>query len=217
MNFILGPMLQAAGLGDGGVQNVRNAVDGADISSNPTLQATVQAALRRVFGAFAILMTSVGMPMWLAGEEFGDVHDTDYIDVNAKQQDPVQWNRAAFSGNAALKANVAKLIQLRTSHPALQRDEVEFFYFHPQFDENDAPRVFAYCRSGGRPLGTVGQVIVIANMGRQPFPTYNVPGWRWSGSTLTEIGYPNAAPAYNGMTGMLSLSLNPFEARLFAT
>jgi len=157
------------------------------------------------------------MPMWLAGEEFGDVHDTDYIDVNAKQQDPVQWNRAAFSGNAALKANVAKLIQLRTSHPALQRDEVEFFYFHPQFDENDAPRVFAYCRSGGRPLGTVGQVIVIANMGRQPFPTYNVPGWRWSGSTLTEIGYPNAAPAYNGMTGMLSLSLNPFEARLFAT
>ena len=217
MNFILGPMLQAAGLGDGGVQNVRNAVDGADTSSNPTLQATVQAALRRVFGAFAILMTSVGMPMWLAGEEFGDVHDTDYIDVNAKQQDPVQWNRAAFSGNAALKANVAKLIQLRTSHPALQRDEVEFFYFHPQFDENESPRVFAYCRSGGRPLGTVGQVIVIANMGPQPFPTYNVPGWRWSGSTLTEIGYPNAAPAYNGMTGMLSLSLNPFEARLFAT
>ena len=36
--------------------------------------------------------------MWLAGEEFGDVHDTDYVDVNAKQQDPVQWNRAAFRG-----------------------------------------------------------------------------------------------------------------------
>jgi hypothetical protein len=66
MNVILGPMLQAAGLADGGVQDVRSAVDGADTSSNPTLQATVQAALRRVFGAFAILMTSVGMPMWLA-------------------------------------------------------------------------------------------------------------------------------------------------------
>ena len=157
MNIILGPMLQAAGLGDGGVQNVRGAVDGADTSSNPTLQASVQAALRRVFGAFAILMTSVGMPMWLAGEEFGDVHDTDYIDVNAKQQDPVQWNRAAFLGNAALKANVAKLIQLRTSHPALQRNEVEFFYFHPQFDDNDAPRVFAYCRSGGQPWALPGR------------------------------------------------------------
>jgi 1,4-alpha-glucan branching enzyme len=166
--FDPGPILQAAGLGDGGVQNVRSAVDGADTSSNSTLKAIVQAALRRVFGAFAILMTSVGVPMWLAGEEFGDVHDTDYIDVNAKQQDPVQWNRAAWLGNAALKANVAKLIQLRTSHLALQRNEVEFFYSHPAFDDNDAPRVFAYCRSGGQPLGTAGQVIVIANMGPQP-------------------------------------------------
>jgi len=41
---------------------------------------------------------------------------------------------------------------LRTkARPALQRDEVEFFYFHPQFDDNDAPRVFAYCRSGCAP------------------------------------------------------------------
>jgi 1,4-alpha-glucan branching enzyme len=162
-------------------------------------------------------MTSVGMPMWLAGEEFGDVHDTDYIDVNSKQQDPVQWNRAKFLGNAALMASVTKLIQLRTSHPALLRNEVEAFYFHPQFDDNDAPRVFAYCRTGGQPLGTSGQVIVIANMGPQPFPTYNIPGWRWGGSALTEIGYPNAAPSYNGMTGTLSLSLNSFEARVFTT
>ena len=50
-------------------------------------------------------MTSVGMPMLLAGEEFGDVHDTDYIDVNAKQQDSVEWNRAAFRGNAALNCD----------------------------------------------------------------------------------------------------------------
>jgi hypothetical protein len=55
--------LQAAGLGDGGVQNIRWAVDSADTSSNPSLQANVPAALRRVFGAFAILMTPVGMPI----------------------------------------------------------------------------------------------------------------------------------------------------------
>jgi 1,4-alpha-glucan branching enzyme len=217
MNVILGPMLQAAQLGDGGVQSVRNAVDSADTSSNPTLQATVQAALQRVFGAFAVLMTSVGMPMFLAGEEFGDVHDTDYIDVNAKQQDPVQWNRAAFRGNADLKANVTKLIQLRTSHPALQRNEVQLFYFHPQFDDDDSPRVFAYCRTGGQPLGTAGQVIVIANMGPQSFPTYIIPGWRWGGSSLTEVGYPDTGPVYNPMTGSLSLSLNSFEGRVFTT
>jgi 1,4-alpha-glucan branching enzyme len=171
MNIILGPMLQAANLGDGGVQNVRTAVDSVDSSSNPALQTAVQTGLHRVFGAFAILMTSVGIPMWLAGEEFGDVHDTDYIDVNQKQQDPVQWNRAAFNGNAELKANVAKLIQLRTSYPALQRNEVEFFYAHPQFDDNDSPRVFAFCRSAGLPLGNPGQVIVIANMDHSPFRT----------------------------------------------
>lgn len=217
MNVILGPMLQAANLGDGGIQSVANAVDTADSSSNPALQAAVQSALRRVFGAFAILLTSVGMPMWLAGEEFGDVHDTSYLDVNAKQQDPVQWNRAAFNRNAALKANVANLIQLRTSHPALQRNEVEFFYFHPQFDDNNSPRVFAFCRSAGLPPGSSGQVIVIANMGAQAFPSYDIPGWRWGSSTLTEIGYPNALPAYNPMTGALNLALNAFDARVFKT
>ena len=68
MNIILGPLLQSSGLGDGSVKNVRETVDGAGTSSDPTLQTTVKAALRRVFGAFAILMTSVGIPMWLAGE-----------------------------------------------------------------------------------------------------------------------------------------------------
>ncbi len=217
VNIILGPMLQAANLGDGGVQNVRDAVDTVDTSSSNELKAAVTAALQRVSGAFAILTTSVGIPMWLAGEEFGDVHDTDYADVNKKQQDPVQWNRAAFRGNAALKADIAKLVKLRTSHPALQRDEVEFFYFHPQFDDNDGPRVFAYCRSGGQPPGSSSQVIVIANMGPQPFPNYNIPGWRWGNSVLTEIGHSSAVPLYNPINGTLSLSLSPFEARVFTT
>ncbi|MGO9109865.1 MAG: alpha-amylase family glycosyl hydrolase [Thermoguttaceae bacterium] len=217
MNTILGPMLQAAQLGDGGVQSVRSAVDGADSSSNPALQCMVQAAFQRVLGAFVMLTTSVGTPMFLAGEEFGDVHDTDYIDVNEKQQDPVQWGRAAFRGNAALKANVAQLIRLRTSHPALQRNEVQCFYFHPQFDGNDSPRVFAYCRTGGQPLGVSGQVIVIANMGPQSFANYDIPGWRWAASALTETGGPAAGPAYNPMTGTLTLSLNSFQARVFKT
>lgn len=217
MNVLLGPMLQAAGLGDGGVDNVRWAVDSVDSSTNGTLQATVQAAFLRVFGAFAVLMTSVGIPMFLTGEEFGDVHDTDYIDVNAKQQDPVQWNRAKFRGNAALYANVGRLIQLRASHPALQRNEVEFFYFHPQFDDSVAPRVFGYCRTQGVPLGNANQVIVIANMGPDSFPSYDIPGWRWGATALTEVGYPAAGPTYNGITGALNLSLNPFSARVFTT
>ena len=99
MNIVLGPMLQSAGLGDGTVANVRWAVDNVDGAGNATLRSTDGCCwFQRVFGAFAILMTSVGMPMFLAGEEFGDVHDTDYIDVNAKQQDPVQWGSRSVPG-----------------------------------------------------------------------------------------------------------------------
>ena len=218
MNIILGPMLVTAQLGDNSIQSVSSAVDGADSSTNASLKNTVRAAFNRLFGAFAMLMTSVGMPMYLAGEEFGDVHDIDYIGVNPKQQDPVQWNRAGFSGNAALKANVAKLMQLRTSHPALQRNEVAFFYFHPQFDDNDAPRVFAYCRTGGQPLGNTNQVIVIANMGPADYQSYDIPDWRWGGLALTEVGdLTSGAFSYNPMTGTLSLRLGSFAARVFKT
>ncbi|MGP0070108.1 MAG: alpha-amylase family glycosyl hydrolase [Isosphaeraceae bacterium] len=217
MNILLGPMLQAAGLGDGQIDSVKAAVDGADMSSDATLHSTVQGGAMRVFGGFAILMTSVGIPMFLAGEEFGDVHDTSYTDVNEKQEDPVQWGRAQFTANSQLKANVAKLIGLRTSHPALQRDEVECFYFHPQFDSDDAPRVFAYCRTGGQPLGSPGQVIVIANLAPLSYSVYNIPGWPWNGSALTEVGYPATLPAWDSGSGMLSLALNPFAVRVFQT
>src|SRR5260370_1467990 len=147
MNIILGPMLQSAGLGDGGVQNVRWAVDTVDNSSNTTLQNTVDAAFHRVFGAFAILMTSVGMPMLLAGEEFGDLHDTDFSGVDSKQQDPVPSMRARVRGNAALLQNVTKLAELRKSHPALQRNEAPCFYFHPQFNSTLSPHSFTYGRT----------------------------------------------------------------------
>jgi hypothetical protein len=75
--------------------------------------------------------------------------------------------------------------------------------------------VFAYCRTQGLPLGNANQVIVIANMGPDSFPSYDIPGWRWGASPLNEVGYPAAAPSYNGTTGALNLSLNPFSARVF--
>lgn len=234
MNVILGPMLVAAGFGDGGVQNVQMAVDGQLSANADAVAGLVSAALQRVFGIFAVLMTSVGMPMFLAGEEFGDVHDTTYVDllakeqgggvdsisytdVNSKQQDPIQWARAQYPANALLKANVAKLIQLRTTNPALQRNEIQFFYFHPHFDDDNSPRVFCYCRTAGQSLGSTGQVIVIVNMGAEAFPTYGIPGWPWAGMTLTEYGYPATSPAYDAPSGTLSLSLNAFSARVFTT
>jgi hypothetical protein len=34
---------------------------------------------------------------------------------------------------------------------------------------------------------------------------------------LTEVGYPNTPPAWDSSSGMLSLSLNQFSARVFRT
>jgi 1,4-alpha-glucan branching enzyme len=155
--------------------------------------------------------------MFLAGEEFGDVHDQSNSNVNLKQEDPVQWLRAALPANAALAASVAALVRLRTSHPALGRNEVSFFYFHPRFDDNGAPRVFAYCRTAGLPLGSAGQAIVIANMGPAAYATYDIPGWPWQGMALTEYGYTAPAPVWNASEKTLSLRLNAFAARVFTT
>jgi glycosidase len=211
MNLLLGPLLAELGV-DSSWQTIRAAVDGPPWSND--VANAVQVALRRAFGVFAILLTSVGMPMFLAGEEFGDVHDSDYTNSEAKQQDPVQWGRAALPGNAALLANIGALIRLRTAHPALARNEVALFYAHPQFDATTGCRVFGYCRTGGLALGSPGQVIVVANAGPDPFPTYGIPAWPWAAAPLAEFGYAHDAPTYDP-SGTLSLGLDPFEVRVF--
>jgi 1,4-alpha-glucan branching enzyme len=214
MNVILGSILRDQGLGPGDVPNVRSVVDGT--STDGRIVGAVNFALYRVLGVFAILLTSVGIPMFLAGEEFGDVHDLDFLDVNKKQQDPVQWARASYLGHARLLANVSALIKLRTLHAALQRDEIDFFYFHPQFDDNDSPRVFGYARTGGNAVGSLGQVIVLANMGAEKFPVYDIPGWLWGAVALTEIGNSEAAaPVYDSGTNTLALALDAFQVRVF--
>lgn len=214
MNVILGSILQGQQLGRGDVANVRSVIDGS--STDARISGAVSFALYRVLGVFAILMTSVGIPMFLAGEEFADVHDLDFLGVNTKQQDPIQWARASYPGQAHLLANVSALVKLRTSHPALQRNEIEFFYFHPQFDDNDSPRVFGYARTGGTAIGSAGQVIVLANMGPERFPVFDVPEWKWGVITLTEIGAPGVPPPnYNPGSNALSLAIDAFQVRVF--
>jgi 1,4-alpha-glucan branching enzyme len=217
MNLILGPMLSSAGLAGNDIDGVKWAVDNADTWPDARVKAAVLAACQRVFGAFAILMTSVGIPMFLAGEEFADVHDMSFTDVNPKQEDPVQWQRASYSSNAALLTDVGALIRLRTSHAALQRDEISAFYFHPQFDDDNAPRVFAYCRTAGQALGSSGQVIVIANMGAADYPTYVIPNWPWGNKPLKETGTITSGEiSFDGGSGSLSLAIGAFAARVFS-
>ena len=213
MDVILGPVLQSVGYPDGGYLSVKAAVDQPQSTA---VSAAVATALGRLFGVFALIMTSVGIPMFLAGEEFGDIHDTDPNAVDAKQQNPVQWQRAAYTANAALMARVGALIQLRTSNPALQRNEIDFFYFHPTFDDNGGPWVFAYARTHGAPLGSAGQVIVLANLGPQSFNSFSFPSWPWGSRPLREIGYSSGASSYDDVWNVLSVSLDGFQVRVFS-
>jgi 1,4-alpha-glucan branching enzyme len=156
--------------------------------------------------------------MFLAGEEFADVHDLDHTDYRLKMSDPVDWNRREQPGHKTLWRAVGDLVRLRTTHPALQRNEIEFFYFHPDMDADAGARVFAYCRTGGEPLGRDGQVVVIANCGRQDFPSFDLP-WPWAAAEGCERGTPaqGTLPQFHLNENRVTLSLAPFQVRVFTT
>jgi len=108
--------------------------------------------MEQVFSVFAITLTLPGIPMFLAGEEFADLHDRPHEDWRQKMADPCNWARADIPTHKALVDRVRKLIQLRAWEQCLQRNEVVFFGlsggpggdgFHPTFDENSGARVFA--------------------------------------------------------------------------
>lgn len=199
---------------------VRAIVDHLDAQFSAMREAHAE-ALDRVGSAFALMLTSVGVPMFVAGEEFADIHDLEHTNDKVKQLDAVNWERRAYPGHRDLLERVRRLIELRTHHAALQRNEVEFFYFHPRIDENQAERVFAYCRTGGMPLGSPSQVVVVASCGPQSFEAtrFDFP-WFWRDPLrLQEHGVPRGAHEgvllNEGRT--FSVPLAPFQVRVFST
>jgi 1,4-alpha-glucan branching enzyme len=180
----------------------------------------VRVALTQAHTTFALMLTTVGIPMFLAGEEFGDLHDVPHHDWRLKMSDPVDWQRAELPGHRELLARVRELVHLRRGHPALHRNEVVLFGmpsgFHPAFDGTDGPRVFAYCRTAGRALGAPGQVVVVANCGAQGFASFRL-DWPWGGMPLTESG-GIAGQTVSAIAGArLDLALDPFQTRVFST
>ncbi len=222
MNFYLSEILRYEGKkpldNESETQMIRRLVD--SIATQPAeIQAAHAQSLERIGSTFALMLTSRGVPMFLAGEEFGDIHDKDHADPGLKQEDPVDWTRQDYLGHRTLMDRIQQLISLRTQHPALQRNEVEFFYTHPTIDENVGVRVFAFCRTGGKPLGTSGQVFVIANAGPDDFPQFYLPwGGSWPGGRqLREYGASGGAMNPQTTNTSLCLSLAPFQVRVFAT
>jgi glycosidase len=125
-----------------------------------------RARLRRIALGFACLMTAVGIPQILAGEEFGDEHDLfdargHVTHQGGKQVDPVNYSRFDDPDRRELFEYVARLVRLRTSHPALSVNDTTFIHA----DLTSGKRVLAWTRGADS-----DPVVVVAN-----FSDYTTP------------------------------------------
>lgn len=129
------------------------------------------AIARRARLAFALLLTSVGVPMIFAGEEFADQEDQS-LNMADKQTDPVNYTRKDDGGwRQALFAYVAGLVRLRITCPALGVNDNNVFHV----DASRGGRIMAWQRGGG----TTAPVVVVVNLSDEdtPGPDYDVPNW----------------------------------------
>jgi glycosidase len=189
---------------------------------------------KRIKLGFVCLMTAVGIPMFLAGEEFADQHDFfgpgGIVSQNGgKQIDPVNFSRlTAESGKdpadpdkfyADMRRDVFSyvkiLIRLRTTEDALAVNDTDFIWT----DFGDGKRVLVWRRGGAahpRPI------IVVANFSdfaSAPGADYRIPTWpatpagkRWVELTQGQPGTPGrpVSPAFVGREAIFA-----WEAKIY--
>lgn len=140
---------------------------------------------KRIKLAFVCLLTAVGIPRSLAGEEFADQHDLfdehGWVNQNGgKQVDPVNFSRLTSTDKddvfapmrRRIIAYVSRMVKVRTSTPALGVNDVDFI--HMDFDAGK--RVMVWKRGG---IGN-DPVIVVANFSEfasAPGTDYIIPSW----------------------------------------
>ena len=171
----------------------------------------------RVKLAFVCLMTAVGIPMILAGEEFADKMDLDIFKVSEakadenKQIDPVNFSRLDDEWRKRVFYYVARLVKFRTKSAALAVNDTDFIHV----DFNDGKRVLVWKRGSGDNI-----VVVVANFSdwgtntRQPNPEYVVPNWPQlpAGRKWYEVTQDRDVPiAFAGREIII-----PWEAKVYA-
>ncbi|HYV38741.1 MAG TPA: alpha-amylase family glycosyl hydrolase [Gemmataceae bacterium] len=189
---------------------------------------------KRIKLGFACLMTAVGIPMFLAGEEFGDEHDLfDFMgnvtQNGGKQIDPVNFSRC-FAGPTTkskdedrdgfygpmrrrILAYVKTLIALRIKEPALSVNDTSFIWT----DFGDGKRVFVWQRGNAALHRTLIVVANFSDFGSAQGADYVIPTWpnvhppagfKWV--ELTQ-GPRDVNPAFVGREAIF-----PWEAKIYA-
>lgn len=172
---------------------------------------------QRVKLAFVCLLTAVGIPMILAGEEFADKMDLDIFGVSEaktdenKQIDPVNYSRLDDEWRKRVFYYVARLVKFRTASPALAVNDTDFIHI----DFNDGKRVLVWKRGSGDDI-----VVVVANFSewgtdtRRPNPEYVVPNWPRlpAGRKWYEVTQDRDVPvSFAGREAVM-----PWEAKVYA-
>jgi 1,4-alpha-glucan branching enzyme len=173
---------------------------------------------KRIKLAFVCLLTAVGIPMILAGEEFADQHDRFDQDGKVtqgggKQVDPVNFARHEESWRKEVSKYVSRLVKLRTSSDALAVNGTDFIHV----DFNEGKRVLVWRR--GR-SDSAHPVVVVANFSdwgsnvQDPRAEYIVPNWpptppggRWKEITRNEY----ISPEWVGRE-----PIYPWEAKVYS-
>jgi 1,4-alpha-glucan branching enzyme len=131
---------------------------------------------KRIKLAFACLLTAVGIPMILGGEEFADAQNHRPVFPD-KETDPVNFDLLKDDWRKRIFDSVARLVHLRTSADALAVNDIQ--WLHADF--NDGKRVLVWQR--GRP-GVDRPVVVVANFSdwgtadpANAASEYRVPNW----------------------------------------
>jgi 1,4-alpha-glucan branching enzyme len=167
---------------------------------------------RHIELAFACLLTAVGIPMILAGDEFADQRDLAIGEPAGrnKQIDPVNFERWADPWRRDVFDYVSRLVKLRTRSAALARNECRILHV----DATAGRRVAAWQRGAGDDL-----VVVVANF--SDFASegglageYVIPGWPDAGRPWLEVSQ-TATPRPVEHPGREPLF--PWEAKVYVT
>ncbi|MBD2104534.1 alpha-amylase family glycosyl hydrolase [Leptolyngbya sp. FACHB-261] len=146
----------------------------------------------RIKLAFVCLLTAVGTPMILAGDEFADQQDLDLNNEHGsnKQVDPVNYSRVSEDWRQRIFQYVARLTRFRTTSPALAVNDTQFL--HSDFSEGK--RVLVWKRGQGDQIAVV--VANFSDYGTPPNSDYKVPNWPGisAGKTWREITQDRAVP-----------------------